>query len=246
MDIPALAKEARDYLKKIKETHRKSKVIRVDCGEVKYNVHFVWSYRYKTYINSAMHCLVLLGNTEANLRKAIATRRKKNDLQQILGKHVHFRNFIKGILGKNWVAKRKWLEYLVNTGPTPEKPGWVYVYCRLQDVVRQRETKQNQGKHVILHKVGLTRRRNPVERINEQEAANEEQYIMGPTVYLRVPAWFEKLVHLYFGDKRVNMRGFNGNLLSGGTEWFLVGKQEVSLDILKILGIARYVWGNLI
>ena len=108
---------------------------------------------------------------------------------------------------------------------------------------RKREVKFG---HVILHKIGLTRRFNPRIRIDEQEMNNNERYVVKMTIKTKVPHYFEKLVHLFFAKQRVSMHDMNVNLKDGGTEWFLIDEQKVILDMLKVLTIAKSVWRDLI
>lgn len=66
---------------------------------------------------------------------------------------------------------------------------------------------------MILHKIGLTRRRDPKERVREQAVANGEDYVLVIALPTRSPAYLEKLVHRYLAKQRVVMRKEDGKLV---------------------------------
>ena len=169
MDI--ILQLAKKVESQIKNATKNVKYISVDCGNIKYNVEFKWSFKYKAYINTIMNCVLFLNNDTRNLLKYNIRNVKiskkifdNNNLYEILKKNEAFKKFLINILGNSLGNHKDFLNYLINVKPIQEYKGWVYVYCRLDDKKRKREVK---FEHVILHKIGLTRRFNPRIRIDE-------------------------------------------------------------------------------
>ena len=246
MDI--ILQLAKNVLHQIKNATKNVKYISVDCGNIKYNVEFKWSSKYKAYINTIMNCVLFLNNDTKNLKYntrnlKISKKINDNNLYEILKKNQTFKKFLINILGNSLGNHKDFLNYLINVKPIQEYKGWVYVYCRLEDMKRKREVKFG---HVILHKIGLTRRHHPTRRIVEQEIANDTDYNLEIAIGTKVPHYFERIAHLFFAKQRVKMHNMEVDLLDGGTEWFLIDEQQVILDMLKVLTVAKYVWRDLI
>jgi hypothetical protein len=122
-----------------------------------------------------------------------------------------FLGFGRQVLGNSWTTHRQFLAQLLATHPViTDKPGWVYVYSRLHELKRHGHAKLESQ---ILHKMGLTRRRDPHVRIREQENANGHCYKVVVIIPSQSPAFLERLVHLYFAQQRVSVHKADGSLI---------------------------------
>ena len=90
--------------------------------------------------------------------------------------------------------------------------------------------KENRLSHLILYKVGRTKK-HPERRIYEQQSKNNEGlYLLRETFATRFSIYFEFMIHVYFDSQRV----VRPELLDGKTEWFLVTWEELREVIMAI------------
>lgn len=228
---PEISKQIRGIKRAVK--HYENKVITVDCGKTKYKFVFCWSEVHRTYVNDALGCLLFIRNSKGANR--VKTLLYDGKTKVNLLKDKAFMVFVRRTLGSSFGNQQQWLlqSLLMNRPGFEEKGGFVYVYNRLSDIHRSRKAKL---RHIVLHKVGFTTI-TPERRVKQQQDANNEKYFIAMVIQTRRPHYVERLIHSYFKSQRVIRK-----LADGGTEWFLVDRQRIKVEILKLLAVAQAVW----
>jgi len=211
--------------------HKRAVVVQAGFdGARPYRVHFDWCDGYKGWVNRGLGCTVALYDRGAQSRPSKA--------QQQPGDPARVKA-VQDLWGDS-APTGAWLAAFAQAGPAEESAGHVYVYARESDMRLREEGKLA---HVLLHKVGLTRR-SPQQRIAEQEEDNKESYSHVLSVQTKYPQFLESQVHQLLAQYRVRKMS-GGKLGQGGTEWFLVEQSRIVADVLKVKALMTHAWGDL-
>ena len=238
LEEPALEQAAleKSAPEKAAPWHKRAVVVQAGFGGARpYRVHFDWCPSYKGWVSRGLGCTVALYD------RGEQRQSRPSKAQQQPGEQA----WVEAVLdawGGDRAQTGAWLAAFARAGPGPEDAGcgWVYVYAREADMRRCREGKRA---HVLLHKVGLTRR-SPQQRIAEQAEDNGEAYTQVLAVPTKFPQFLEGQVHQLLAEYRVcKMSG--GRLDRGGTEWFLAEQGRIIADLLRVKALMTHTWGDL-
>jgi hypothetical protein len=211
--------------------HKRTVVVHAAFDDARpYRVHFDWHPGYKGWASGGLGCDIVLYDRGGSRPRKV--QQQPDEAARVAA--------VQDMWGSGSAGRGDWLAAFARAGPGPEKAGHVYVYARECDMRQRRE---GALAHVLLHKVGMTRR-SPQQRIADQEEANGESYSLVLAVPTKYPQFLESQVHQLLAQYRVcKMR--RGKLDQGGTEWFLAEQNGVVADVLKARALLTHTWDDL-